>query len=93
MSTNKQHERMIEIRQRLTDRFHPKSLKIHDDSRHHVGHLGAKEGLGHFSIEIISDAFMGKNLLECHKLIYEALGDLMQTEIHALRIIQAKAPT
>jgi BolA protein len=92
MTINKQQARIAEIRERLTNRFHPKSLTIHDDSQLHLGHAASKEGLGHFSLEIISDVFAEKSPLECHKLIYEALGDLMQTDIHALRVIRAKAP-
>ncbi len=90
--SNKQQQRITEIRKRLRERFCPESLIIHDDSHDHIGHLGAQQGLGHFSVEIISELFSGKSLLECHRLIYGALEDLMYTDIHALRIVHAKAP-
>jgi BolA family transcriptional regulator, general stress-responsive regulator len=62
-------------------------LEIEDDSHAHRGHTGAKErGGGHFEIKIVSAQFVGKSLVNRHRLIYDALGDLMQREIHALKI-------
>ncbi len=62
-------------------------LEIEDDSHAHAGHAGAKErGGGHFEIKIVSAQFVGKSLVTRHRLIYDALGDLMQREIHALKI-------
>lgn len=69
----------------------PVQLTVHDDSAEHAGHSGAMSGGGHFSIHIVSDAFSGKTAVRRHQLIYEALGTLMQTDIHAIAI-QAKAP-
>jgi BolA protein len=51
----------------------------------HVGHAGAKSG-GHFKLIIISEHFKNKSLIERHRIIYDALGALMKTEIHALSI-------
>jgi len=70
--------------------LHPTILTIHDESHLHVGHNGAKGG-GHFSIQITSQAFEGKTPVQRHQMIYEALGDLIKTEIHAISIT-AKAP-
>jgi BolA family transcriptional regulator, general stress-responsive regulator len=63
----------------------PLQLEITDDSHHHAGHAGADNG-GHFSLLIKSDQFVGKNLVQRHRMVYDALGDLMQTQIHALSI-------
>lgn len=72
--------------------LNPISLNIQDDSPAHAHHAGAKSsGGGHFSISIVSKAFEAKTAVRCHQMVYEALGDLMNTEIHAIRI-DAKAP-
>ena len=70
----------------LTDTFNPIYLQVVDESHHHAGHPGAKDGRGHFSIEITATAFADKNSLTNHRLIYAALDDLMKTDSHALTI-------
>ena len=80
-----------QIRDRLAILM-PIALEIEDDSRSHAGHAGAKErGGGHFELTITSAQFVGKPLVARHRLIYVALGDLMQREIHALKI-DARTP-
>lgn len=79
-------ERIEKIRQRLTDTLTPESLEIEDESHLHVGHAGAKDGKGHFRVTLVSAHFMGIAPIKRHKLVYEAVGDLMETDIHALRI-------
>lgn len=74
------------IRERLSRALAPLELEITDESHKHVGHAGALGGGGHFSVLVVSQGFAGKSLLERHRLIYEALGDAMQREIHALSI-------
>lgn len=69
----------------------PTVLTIHDESHLHTDHAGAKSGGGHFAIDMVSQAFAGKTAVQRHQMIYEALGDLMNTEIHAIRIT-AKSP-
>jgi BolA protein len=66
-------------------------LTVHDESPMHNGHAGAKKGGGHFAVDIISRDFIGKSAVQRHQMIYEALGDLMTTEIHAISI-QARTP-
>jgi BolA protein len=78
------------IRERLA-RLAPESLEVFDDSQEHAGHAGAKQGGGHYQVMIVSAHFAGKNMIARHRLIYEALSDLMQTRIHALAI-RAYAP-
>ncbi len=80
---------------RLTERLQlglePMQLEVIDDSHRHAGHAGAADGRGHFTVLVVSKRFEGVDTLKRHKLIYEAVGDMMQTDIHALSI-QALAP-
>lgn len=64
----------------------PIELLIEDDSHLHAGHAGAATGLGHFRVEIRSAAFAGRSHLERHRMVYAAMGELMQTDVHALGI-------
>ena len=69
----------------------PSRLELSDDSARHAGHAGAKGGGGHYSLTIVSPQFSGKNTVARHRLIYAALGSMMQQQIHALAI-RAYAP-
>lgn len=85
-------ERRIEaIRERLLDALEPELLEIEDESHLHAGHAGARDGRGHFRVTIIANAFEGQSRIHRHRIVYQAIGDLMQTDIHALTI-QAIAP-
>lgn len=64
----------------------PEKLNILDEGHQHLGHAGAQSGLGYFAISISAPALKGKSRVEQHRLIYQAVGDMMQTDIHALRI-------
>ncbi len=77
--------RVALIRERLAEAFAPQALNVFDDSAKHAGHASAG-GAGHFVVEIVSDAFNGKSAIERHRLVYDALSDLMHSEIHALSI-------
>lgn len=83
--------RVGRIRAALEKAFAPQRLVIEDESHQHAGHTGAASGLGHFHVEIVSSAFSGQSLLARHRLVYATLGDLMNTDIHALSIT-AKIP-
>jgi len=84
-------ERLERIRTRLVDALAPQELAIEDESHKHAGHAGARDGRGHFRVHIVSAAFRGQAPLARHRAVYAALGDLMQTDIHALAI-DARAP-
>jgi len=84
-------DRISMIRERLEAALAPTALDIIDESAKHAGHAGAKEGGGHFIVSIVSGNFSGKGLIERHRMVYDALGDAMQSEIHALSI-KAKTP-
>ena len=78
------------IRERLS-RLAPDALEVIDESHEHAGHAGAKDGGGHYQLVIVSREFSGKNAVARHRLVYEALSDLMPKRIHALAI-RAYAP-
>ncbi|MEO8012226.1 MAG: BolA family protein [Dokdonella sp.] len=84
-------DRLGEIRARLQRSLEPLTLDVRDDSHRHVGHAGARDGRGHFSVVVVSAAFSGLAPLARHRAVYAALGELMQTDIHAL-VIDARAP-
>lgn len=79
-------ERVTTIRSRLEAAFKPDELDIVDDSHRHTGHAGARDGRGHFTVRIVSRQFASRKTLERHRLVYAALGTLMQTDIHALAV-------
>ena len=79
-------QRIVKIRARLIKTFQPEELEIIDESHLHVGHEGARDGKGHFRVRIVSDKFVGLPAVRCHRLIYMAIGDLIETDIHALSI-------
>ncbi len=79
-------QRVDEIRRRLHEAFSPATLVVTDDSHKHAGHEGARDGRGHFSVQISAEAFRGLAPLAQHRAIYAALGELMSTDIHALAI-------
>lgn len=79
-------ERVEQIRVRLEAEFDPSHLQVKDQSHLHAGHAGARDGMGHFEVTIVADAFEGKSRIQRHRLVYAALGTLMQTDIHALKI-------
>lgn len=80
-------DRVALIRSRLETAFEPEELDIVDDSHRHAGHAGARDGRGHFNVRIRSRRFAGKRTVERHRMVYEALGSLMQTDIHALGLV------
>ena len=79
-------DRVARIEARLRQQLAPDSLEILDESAQHAGHAGARSGGGHFAATIVSNRFEGLNPLQRHRLVYEALGELMKTDIHALSV-------
>jgi len=64
----------------------PVQVDLRDESSAHVGHTGAARGGGHYRLTIISSQFAGKPTQIRHRMVYSALGDMLQSEIHALSI-------
>jgi BolA protein len=84
-------DRVARLRARLTEALQPVSLEIIDESARHAGHAGAASGGGHFIVNIVAAAFQGKTPIQRHRMVYDAVGEMMHAEIHALSI-QAKTP-
>ena len=81
-----------EMRRRLEAALAPERLELIDDSAAHAGHAGAAPGGNtHWRLTVVSAQFAGKPTVARHRLVYQALGDLMQNPIHALQI-SARAP-
>ena len=78
--------RVEQIREKLTAKLHPTLLNVIDDSAAHVGHAGSYTGGGHFTVEIEAPILKDKKRIDAHRMIYEALGEMMQHDIHALSI-------
>ncbi len=79
-------DRVAIIESRLNEAFKPSWLQVKDQSHLHAGHAGAEDGRGHFEVTIVADGFEGCRPLERHRMVFEALGSMMQTDIHALRL-------
>jgi BolA protein len=79
-------DRIESLRERITAKLEPESVEISDDSALHAGHAGAASGGGHFAVRIVSVKFHGKSMLERHRMVYQAVDDLIPAEIHALSI-------
>lgn len=77
------------IRERLATALSPLELEVLDEGYKHVGHANA--GKGHYHVRVVSAAFAGKLPLQRHRMVYAALGELMEHGIHALAI-EAHAP-
>lgn len=78
------------MRERLAA-LRPSVVEIEDESHRHAGHEGAKSGGGHYRLHIVSPDFSGKNTVERHRLVYDALAELMRRDVHALSI-RAQTP-
>lgn len=78
--------RIARIEARLRAAFPDARIAIEDESHLHAGHAGAQTGRGHFRVSITSVAFAGLPPIARHRAVYAALGELMQTDIHALSI-------
>ncbi len=74
-----------QMRERLAA-LEPRSVEIGDDSALHAGHAGAAGGGGHYTLRIVSAQFSQQGRVARHRLVYDALGSLMQHDIHALAL-------
>jgi BolA protein len=83
--------RVARIEERLRTALDPVDVEVIDDSHRHAGHAGAADGRGHFTVLVVSERFRGVPVVRRHRLVYEAVGDMMTTDVHALSI-QALAP-
>lgn len=84
-------QRVAAIRAAIEAALRPLSLEVEDDSHRHAGHAGARDGRGHFNVDVVSEAFAGLTPIARHRAVYAAVGDLMESDIHALAI-RARSP-
>ncbi|MBC3868801.1 BolA family protein [Undibacterium oligocarboniphilum] len=84
--------RFEKLQHRLQEGLQPIECYLQDDSAAHAGHAGAASGGSHYSVKIICQQFEGLNRISRHRLVYDAVGDMMHTEVHALAIT-ALAPS
>lgn len=84
-------DRIGRMRSCLHEALRPTVMDLVDESHLHAGHAGAQSGRGHFRLRIVSRQFEGLLPLARHRAVYDALGEMMQTDIHALSI-QALTP-
>ena len=78
--------RVATIEQLLVAAFAPTELLVKDQGHLHAGHTGAQEGKGHFEVKIVSERFAGQSRIARHRMIYDALGAFIDSDIHALSI-------
>jgi BolA protein len=79
---NDRVERITTLLQDLS----PLCCQVEDESALHAGHAGAASGGGHYRLHLVSSRFEGLNRVSRHRLVYDCLGKLMKTEIHALAL-------
>lgn len=79
-------QRVEAIRQRIEEALDPEELVVEDEGHLHVGHEGARDGRGHFRVFVVAESFDGLTMIQRHRKIYEAMGELMNSDIHALSI-------
>ena len=84
-------DRTERLEARLRAALQPARLEVVDDSHMHAGHAGAADGRSHYSVRVVSQWFSGQPVVRRHRLVYDAVGDMMETDIHALSI-QALTP-
>jgi BolA protein len=79
-------KRVAEIRSLLEAAFSPTALEVVDESHKHAGHAGARDGRGHFRVKIVSTHFADRSPIQRHRMVFEALKSMLETDIHALSI-------
>ena len=79
-------DRVAKIERLLATAFEPIEMLVKDQSHLHVGHAGARSGKGHFDVKIVSNKFAGQGRITRHRMVYDALGSFIESDIHALSI-------
>ena len=85
-------DRIERMQAELVATFAPLECQLRDDSHLHAGHAGAASGGGHYSLRLVSARFDGLSRVARHRLVYDCLGNMMHSDIHALAIT-ALAPS
>ncbi len=79
-------DRAAELERRLVAALEAEHVEVRDDSALHRGHPGARAGAGHFSVVVVSEKLAGLDRVARHRAVYEAAGDMIPTQIHALSV-------
>jgi BolA protein len=79
------------LEERVRAALDPVRFELSDESDAHAGHPGAAGGAGHYRLLVVSARFAGVDAVGRHRLVYDAVGDLIPGEVHALAI-EAYAP-
>ncbi len=79
-------ERLKMVEQRVRAAIDPVHLQILDESHRHRGHEGARSGGSHYRLTVVSERFVGRSRLARHRMLYDAVGDAMNREIHAFAL-------
>jgi BolA protein len=79
-------DRILRMQSLLQAALTPEFIDIEDESHLHAGHAGARDGHGYYALTLVSDRFDGRPAIARHRMVYAALGDMMSTDIHALRM-------
>ena len=80
------NDRVAMIEQLLAAAVEPIEMLVKDQSHLHAGHAGARSGKGHFNVKIVSEKFAGQSRVARHRMVYDALGSFIDSDIHALSI-------
>lgn len=83
--------RVDELKHRIRTTLGAELVDVHDDSAQHRGHRGARGGAGHYSVVVVAERFAGMDRVERHRAVYDAVGDMMPSQVHALAV-RAYAP-
>jgi BolA protein len=78
--------RIDELRNRITSALGADIVELQDDSAKHRGHAGARGGAGHYSVVVVSGRFAGMGRVDRHRAVYDAVGDMIPTQVHALAV-------
>lgn len=77
-------DRLSQIETRIRESLAAVHIEVEDESHLHAGHAGAKGGAGHFRALIVSERFEELSRVARQRLVFEAVGEMMGPEIHAL---------
>jgi BolA family transcriptional regulator, general stress-responsive regulator len=75
----------VRIRAAIERQLSPVKIVVDDESALHIGHAGSREG-GHFRVHVVSERFRGLSRVARHRMVYQAVAELMGQGIHALAV-------
>ncbi|HEY8517489.1 MAG TPA: BolA family protein [Candidatus Binatia bacterium] len=79
-------DRAAELERRIVEALEAEHVEVLDDSAQHRGHAGARGGAGHYTVIVVSRKLEGLDRVARHRAVYEAAGDMIPKQIHALSV-------